>query len=732
MRVLSTLVTLLLLMPFTCSVQAQQLTRKQLLQKFVQATQYHNAGQDSLAIAKLEEVAEIMPNFAATYRREAEIYADMSSKGDELALNGAVLMYRRYLTLELDDEKTREARARLKELEDKLHVAHFEDTQLEQSKQEAKQDNALATIDDDAEDLQSFVMSVSQRAESNVASIRPSGGRRAVRSIPSAKNVTAATPASGAEQVPVAAESLKNELPAVAQETPAAQTANTGAQPRGEEKAASQSGKGFSYLSYYDLKMPQLVTGNTDQQLNMNIQSLEGHWVSSLANTDGREYWIIDIQSFGSDYSVSLSPIAGVTNPVEDKNLYNRALKMLRSYNLLSDESVKITETEADGRVNGNHLLFKFKSEKNHEPNSSVYKWTNQLLSNVAPALPFGNIIQKVGETVTNALSENDVHVTYSYDMNFDCHLTSEGVMECEYLSKGKQVSTKGTKSLAAKKKSFTFYRTAADYEYFRPETIEPEEENLQALFDDVCARIEVNPTAYYALALLYHYGVGCEVDDKKAVEFMTLATNTTCAEKAIGWLVKHYKEEATDDNMLSFWTKRKYSKMSQLWLQELKNRNMPSYYGLKADIMLDDEDKSKNDSAIFFFRDGAKVGDPYSTYRFAMLLMGRRDFNQAMELLQKAGDNGEPDAYLYIALAKRDGNGVAVDPKGFLDYLSKAIDGGSVQALRVLSDAYLQGSYIRRNFVEGNVIRNYWMQSTQNQWLDDLYALGFDIDQVK
>lgn len=714
---------------------AQQLTRKQLTQKFYQANNFHNNGQDSLAIARLEEVAELMPNFALTYRREAEIYEDMSKNGDALALNGAVLMYRRYLSLELDEAKTREPRERLKALEDKLQVAHFEDTQKTQAQEEESQEKTLATIDNDEEDLQSFVMSVSKRASASVASIRPGGGRnRTVRTIPSTSN---ASDANGTSQGNSTATTT------TAQDVPAAAATplQTG-EPTAHNESQTQSviasgdnariGQKFSYLSFYNLDIPSQPTQKAQEQQKLDKQALTGHWVSSLANADGREYWIFDIEPFANEYSVSLASCSGVINPVEKTSLYHRTLKLLQNYNIIANERIEINDTEASGQINADHFFFKLHSDKNHQPNKSIYKWTNQLLTDVVPALPFGNIISKLGQSLTNNLSEKDVATTYSYDMTFDCALLAEGVLQCSFISKGKQISSKGTKSLATQKKTFTLYRTSGSYDYFHPEDTEIQIDDEEGLFSEVCERAQQNSSAAYALALLYYYGIGCESDDKKAVEYMTLASQTEMAPKAIRWLIQHYKEEASDSDMLSFWTRRKYNKMSQLWLDETLRKEMPLYYGLKGDMLLEDEDKNLADSAKVCYRQGALAGDPYSAYRYGTLLIGERNYSQAQEMFRMAGEKGEPDAYLSLAIMHLSGMGTAADPKAYLDYLSRAIDGGSVDALRELSDAYMRGVVLPQNFMQGNLIRNYWMQASKNQWMDDIYALGIDIQQAK
>ena len=120
---------------------AQQVTRGQVLKAMYKADSYHAAGKDSLAIALLDSMATLIPRLSVIYEREGRIYESMYEKQQsKSALNAAVLMYRRYLSLEMNENKTREVSQRLRELEDKLQVAHFEDEEEALAQEEEKID----------------------------------------------------------------------------------------------------------------------------------------------------------------------------------------------------------------------------------------------------------------------------------------------------------------------------------------------------------------------------------------------------------------------------------------------------------------------------------------------------------------------------------------------------------------------------------------------------------------
>ena len=113
---------LLLSVSFLLPANAQ-ITRRQLLRSFHKAATYNNAGDFDKAIEAYRQIAEQVPQYPDTYLRMAEIY----DKANNVEL--AVLMYRKYINLEMDDAKILEPSARLRTLETQLGIEHYEDTE---------------------------------------------------------------------------------------------------------------------------------------------------------------------------------------------------------------------------------------------------------------------------------------------------------------------------------------------------------------------------------------------------------------------------------------------------------------------------------------------------------------------------------------------------------------------------------------------------------------------------
>lgn len=106
-----------------------QVTRGQLLRMFYKASTYHNNGNDEKAIETYREIATLAPQYPDTYLRMAELYDEANN------VESAIVMYRKYINVEMDDGKVKGPRKRLRELEEKLGMEHYEDTELEQVQQ---------------------------------------------------------------------------------------------------------------------------------------------------------------------------------------------------------------------------------------------------------------------------------------------------------------------------------------------------------------------------------------------------------------------------------------------------------------------------------------------------------------------------------------------------------------------------------------------------------------------
>lgn len=147
-----------------------QVTRSQVNLQFMRAEMLLRRERFQEALSALDVVIEISPGYPAPYLRKAHIYDDLYKRnGDQEALASSIYYYRKYLTLEYDDEKVLEPSKRLRQLEDILKISHFEDLEEQDSRKElTRQDAAPVVTSDEEAKAAAGTLSVSQKPAEEV------------------------------------------------------------------------------------------------------------------------------------------------------------------------------------------------------------------------------------------------------------------------------------------------------------------------------------------------------------------------------------------------------------------------------------------------------------------------------------------------------------------------------------------------------------------------------------
>lgn len=705
--------------PLTAEAAGEPITKGELLKTFYKANNYRDAGNDSMAIVTLEGLAMRVPRLPITYLRMAEIYDRMAEKNeaDVAALNGAVLMYRKYLSLELNETKTEPVSTRLRVLEDKMKIAHFEEEDKKAGEEQLNLANAIPVVETDEETERIAVATTAMKANliEGLQNVKPELN---LSEIPATVDVSV--------------------LPDVRNEEPSAPVVNDYV----PEALANQScdrlpdlgAVNISRLKLYDIEhavgdyTPKACEGTLSPEI------LEGHWVSSITTPSGRESWIFDIVPFGDSYSIALHRESGVVNKEPEKqNFYNKIIGLLEENEFLSNTTQTIVCDQVEGVVHDKTLSFTFESEKDYKPSTGIYTWGHTLLENLSSVIPFGNIIYKLGDSFLNKRTEKDVEAIFTIESRFNCSLVADGVLECRYAMKEKKTAKgKGTKIVNSALSRFYFYKTGEDYVCFTPMDLESADMNYLPLFEkvshDAVETVEMN----YPLALLYLYGIGTERSEVRAVELMTqLAKEKNCG-RAMAWLSTFYFNLAYNNKEeVSTSLRKKYLKTSNYWLGKMRGEQMPAWYALKADM---NESCNETDSVLQFYKTGALKGDPYASYKMAVCALKGRYMKQknpvmAQKYLTEACRHNYPDAYLQVALMYKDGIGYPCDTAAYVQNLLKAVDMGSVAALGELSEAYIRGIGVERSFNKANLMREYRRNAENTEWMDILTLYGYDVE---
>lgn len=132
---------------------AQGLSRGQIMRMMYQVNMAHEAGRNQDAIAKLDSLSRLYPRMTLLYLRQAEIYTDMANDGNTQALSQAIELYRRYLSVEMDAQKATAVGAKLRGLEERMKIPHFEEVEASKARQEVAEKKVLPVILDDASAL---------------------------------------------------------------------------------------------------------------------------------------------------------------------------------------------------------------------------------------------------------------------------------------------------------------------------------------------------------------------------------------------------------------------------------------------------------------------------------------------------------------------------------------------------------------------------------------------------
>ncbi|MBQ0056230.1 MAG: sel1 repeat family protein [Bacteroidales bacterium] len=701
-----TLLTLMVICLCAGGAIAQQVTRGQVLKAMYRSEALHSQGKDSMAIALLDSMATLLPRLSVIYEREGRIYESMYNKSnDPTALNAAVLMYRKFLSMELNENKTREASQKLRALEDRLQIAHFEDQEEEEARKEEASALVLPTIVDDSQAM--------MLAEEEI--LLPDFDKKPSRRIEH-KDVALA-----AKQEEVKTETTARataaDLPAVA-----------------EQKLAAVKQEGpFSYLTYYELQVPTLPEIHKDKEsVNITNEDLEGHWVSSLANSDGRERWIFDIAPFDNNSAVQLHPEAGILNDVaESRKFYDRVVNFMKENEILSNTTLSIPCDQVLGTISGSQMSFNLESEKTYKPNSSIYSWGHTLLDNVSTLLPFGQMVYKIGDKMLTKQEDKDLESVFTTEMKFTLNKVGEGVMRVNYTGREKKTNKKGSKLIKNSMESFFLFRTTTDYVHFEPIETEELEDDHSELFAQVNSDAQRDPSKILALATMYFYGAGTEANESLALKMLNQQAQRTDSEEIYAWLAKFYYNEAYENQSLSSSSRKKYLKASRYNLNKLAQKHSTEWYGIMGD-MYENETGADADSAFYYYQQGAMKGDAYSLYKLGTCYVNAnhttRDFTKGRNYLNQSAKKGNADAYLALARMDKAGAGGAQNLTSYLQNLSKAIDLGSVEAIHELSDAYMQGVAVKRDFHQATLIRDCWYRAQQNGWIDAVLKAGYSL----
>ena len=760
-----------------------QVTRKKMLVSFHKATTYSNAGNTDKAIETLMEIAELVPKYPDTYLRMAEIYDNAGQK------ESAIVMYRKYINMEMNDDKVEEPSARLKTLEEELGMGHYEEEEEKQAKALFAKYNVMQQADGSeteettaSDDLQLFADEELERHPiGETADDAPNHANKdgrltlfSLSALMDTRNESAVQEASsGTADVIVEEESQLSEQPEGLEEVIKEDVGEADSStdevlqevtaveeivPLDEEFLAKayldSSNVALNVFSDEgdDCDTPLLIyaarprlekygiaretmLGVNPQKVDQQSLStiLEGRWVSSECKKNGRETWILTISQTGHLWHVTLDDESGIY--IEDErdlmDISWNSIKNIWSYDhAISNQIKELRAKTVTAEIKNDQFSYTFVTEHQQKPHKSIYTWGRNILDGIAEFIPFGGVVSQVGNTLINYVSEKDQQKTYTLELQFFVKAITANVLKCEYVVSERERSVEGNKLIDNYSKLCYLYKVDDYYHGF--EFVSENEHDIlnKKLYALLKNDADADVSKRFPLAYMYCFGAGTDKSLSKAVRQMQVLAEKGGCDRAKAWLIPFCYNLSMDEKAYSNRYVRKYFyNYADEALGDLLLRGYPYAYSLKADALMNDE---KNfDQIVPLYEKAVSLGDVYALYRLGVVytegVIVERDVSKAMEYLTMAAEKGYADAYFELALLHKRGRLIERDYAKYIEFLYSAIDSGSIKALKELSEAYFLGVGVKSDFNVANNIKECYMRASDEEWKEVLNVYGYN-----
>ena len=740
-----------------------QMTRGQLLRKYYQITQLHNSGKDAEAIALCEEITAMYPKLPDTYLRMAQIY----DEGGESEL--ALVMYRTYASLEMDDKKVAEQSERMKALEEKLGAKAFEEQEKEAfeklmaetaakeaAKEPAKTDDIQPTVQVSENgtvttffDLSALVASANTEPEpeeepepedsGNLAEAAPepqSGQEISLFDITDATFAKADVPAPAAVE-PQPEPEPEPEIPQEAIEEVG----------KIMEQVTASTVKPDCSTPYLFSPHPDVVDElqlKRDAQYNAKVTpkrsfdskaDLTGKWASSLFDPEsGREFIILDIDQMGNNLTAMINSESGLFLDKKNSMLKSswNAVKSIWSSDGADFDATELKGNASRGEFSAESFDFTFSLKKKDKPN--IASIGRDVMDGLSLFIPFGAIASRIGSTLLNYAGKKMGNEKFQTSINFSIRSVTQDVLACSYIVSERHSSADAVREMVIEEKNFHLFRVPESYKPYEYSSNIQENALYRAMYTRLENEAQTDQAKLFPLAYMSYYGAGMgkKSDDtdrmSKAIVQMQKLADSGCP-RASAWLVPVYYNLSIDEKHYPMRMQRKrFRELSDAQMSNLLMEGMTYVYGLNGDILA--SGNSDPEEVAAEYEKGAQKNDPYSLYCLGKAYKDgqykTRDLEKSFEYFSKSAEKGYADAYWQMALAYKSGLGVQSDYNKYIHCLFQAIDAGSAEAIDELSVAYMWGIGVERNVEMAQQVRRQYFHIKNNVWRDVLSLYGF------
>lgn len=737
-------VKLFFLLLITCPIfsYSQQPTRNQLFTLYYEANLAANSGNIDSAITKYQEIINLTPRYSDPYLKAAQLCEEHIDK-DPKWLETAIVMYRLYLNLELDDTKTNEAAIKLRSLEDKMSISHFDEKLLADKGDieeyapgitDNTEESSLETEEDflDNNNTEEPISNIESNSindnitEESSSDIEWNNTKEVSDLTINNTNDSLASQSQEYIQYPSEPSVIDNE---------------------GTENNINRNSlttiTDSPFVNPYAVEIIPENTLDSHAMKELDLNALCGRWVSLSRMSNGREAWIIDISILHNELRITLNNNSGILNlPQWQQSLLGERSSLLSCAN---NHSIITTRPDitmgtmkmfnylqsrvANGAIDENgSISFTYGIDLVYTPTAGKYDIARTglgILSGLFEGLTGISGLSNITDNAINNMEASDTEINYTGEINFIMNL-NEGFMTGSCKELLNEASTKGSHE----KKNRVFpvelckvNRYYAGYQgspfIKTKEDIKREKDILRML-----KKADNDSENKYLLGILYAYNYGekeiFEIPkySKKSIKLLKSAAKDGNA-NALAFLSDYFFKlslgEKTDQlpqvsissslnavlinaSMPPRNVRKSSLKYAEEYLSQLKEIDPARALVIEAEYKIN---KSYDiDAAINLFQKAASLGNSTAMNRIGeILLYEYNDLDGAINYFSQAANLNNPNAMLNIALLYRDGKGIQQDAVLYITWTLRAYKNGNLAALDELANAYAKGIGVKQDY---------------------------------
>ena len=650
-----------------------QMTRSQVLGLIAAGNKAKNNGDIDSAIEKYKTIIDSYANYALPYRLMAQIYEE---KEDSASISTAIVLYRKYVNLELDDENREEAEKTLALLEDKINAPHFKDYSdsitYKTKEVQALEDALQETEEEITQEI--IVSSEAKEADKDI------GENKALT-----KNY--ALSITMPERTPSFLEKVSTKI-----------------------SAADLNGRWVSDCRMQNGKEAWIL----DMKINDGVPRVVLTDNSGLLNTKAE-----NIKSGLEDVSSLFYVYRTLRNKIKFNYSSPQISGTVTEYSM---QAIPTMTRTVDGKIeNEKNLLFSFQCQYEHHANSSKWETVSGYLKGVVTLLPLvGSFLGDVVEQgISLAVSQDKDYKTQS-KMDFKLQLTGNG-MKGSMQEKIKMEVKDMLPREDRVDRTYSFYKVDDDYTGF--ECLQKSEEQLNEE-KGAMSRIEEIPNKadrLYCQAIADCYNMGSsKLQDFNPVSGLKKIKKAADAghKEAKKLLAEQYYRYTTMKSM-SAKKGSNYKKLADAIITKLVENNYTEGKMLQADCMYNygsQKEPQLSESAINIYRELEEKAYLPAVVRLGYIYASssnEKTQKKGREKLEQASKMGSADAELFLAkLALQDDN-----LEDYAEYLNKALSHGSFEAIEELSKAYRMGYGVKQDVSKSNKYYNDYFMEQSKAW---------------